>query len=135
MVGGSAHISYASGLYVPVQEAPTQYVVILDLYHYVTYDTVTVSASGGGLPFDKLTKTNRPVLYPNPENDLLTLENAAGSEVKIYDLIGQEVLFSDKLPMTSDKEVIHLDKILPGSYIVQLTDADGWKENFRVVKD
>ncbi len=134
-VGSSTPISYASGLYVPVDEAPTQYVVMLDLYHHVTYDTVTVSASGVGVPLDKLTKANRPVLYPNPANNLLTIENAAGSEVKIYDLIGQEVMFSDKLRMISDKEVIHLDKILPGSYIVQLTDAEGWKENFRVVKE
>jgi sugar lactone lactonase YvrE len=71
-------------------------------------------------------------ILPNPVKDELMVSNAAGSEVMIYNIMGQ--LSFDGLMMTSDKQVVNIKGLVPGTYIVRIT-GNGWARNFRVVKE
>jgi hypothetical protein len=86
-----------------------------------------------------LTPKGDPTIWPNPVKDELTVSNAAGSEVRIYDIVGQLsfgglMMTGDKLMMTSDKQVVNIKGLAPGTYIVRIT-GDGRMQNFRVVKE
>jgi len=70
--------------------------------------------------------------YPNPMRDELTIVNAAESEVEIFNVTGQ--LSFNKLCKT-DKETINVSNLVPGAYVVQITDKDGTVQNMRVVKE
>ncbi len=55
-------------------------------------------------------------LFPNPANDLLTIENAGariGSELEIFDANGKLVLRSR---IASDRQSIDVQKLVPGNY-------------------
>jgi hypothetical protein len=62
-------------------------------------------------------KTAKLRYYPNPANDQLTVENAAGAHIRIYNLQGQLLL--ERL---SDKENINikLNNLKPGTYLLML---------------
>jgi hypothetical protein len=80
-----------------------------------------------------LTPKGEPAIWPNPVKDELTVSNAAGSEVRIYEVVGQQVSFG-RLMMTGDKQVVNIKGLAPGTYIMRIT-GDGWAQNFRVVKE
>jgi len=87
--------------------------------HYV--GTKTPSAPKGGLH-----------IYPNPAGNELTIEGAEGSEVSIYNTIGQSFY---KLRMVKKKEVINVSSLVPGMYIIQIVGVSGEKEVRRFVKE
>jgi hypothetical protein len=71
-------------------------------------------------------------VFPNPANDKLTVLNAKETELVIYDIVGREVY---RKHLVSDKGQLNISSFLSGIYIVQLSDQNGGKRNFRVVKE
>jgi hypothetical protein len=71
-------------------------------------------------------------IYPNPAQNELMIENAEGSEIKIFNLPGQEELSVKNI---SNKEVVNIQKLTPGIYIIQVIEANGEQRNYRVVKE
>lgn len=60
------------------------------------------------------------VLFPNPTNATLNIENANGLSVAIMDVLGRE-LFMQKI--TTTKQQIDVENFAEGTYIVRLTDG------------
>ena len=58
----------------------------------------------------------RITVYPNPAKDLLTITNAPGSYMQLYDLAGQ-VLMRQKI--TQPMESISIGHLLPGMYVMR----------------
>jgi trimeric autotransporter adhesin len=71
-------------------------------------------------------------IYPNPAADRLSVLNAKETELVIYDIVGREVY---RKHLVSDKEQLNISSLLSGVYIVQLSDQNGGKRDFRVVKE
>jgi len=66
-----------------------------------------------------LTPKGEPSIWPNPVHDELTVLNASNSELKIFNLLGQEVY---EASVNSDKEVLDVAQLMPGVYIVEIAD-------------
>ncbi len=71
-------------------------------------------------------------VYPNPVNDELIVEAIKGSNVSIYNTIGQSF---NKLRMMKTKEVIDVRSLIPGLYLIQIVASSGGKEVRRFVKE
>lgn len=69
-------------------------------------------------------------LYPNPTSSDITLELPENANVVIYNSLGQ-VIFNQNL--TYGNNVINLDALAKGIYVVQISNAAN-KANYRVVK-
>ena len=76
--------------------------------------------------------TNDVLIYPNPAQNEVIIENAEGSGVKIYNLLGQEELNAKNI---SNKEVVNIQGLIPGIYVVQIIGANGEVQNKRVIKE
>jgi len=52
----------------------------------------------------------KPVVYPNPTNGILHIENAVGQEIKVYDVLGNLLLATheDKIDMSGYSNGIYL---------------------------
>ncbi len=57
--------------------------------------------------------------YPNPTAGSVTIEGAKGNQINVYDVVGREVLAG---LIAGDKEIIHLEQIVRGVYVVQIVD-------------
>jgi hypothetical protein len=112
--------------------ATASYVMELDICGNVTRDTVkvTVWPVGISLPirqFDKL------LLYPNPNNGLLSIDGAANCEVKFYNVVGQNVWGSK---LTTSKESINIELLSKGVYWTEIVDiVTGEKVTKLVIKE
>lgn len=60
------------------------------------------------------------ILFPNPTNATLNIENANGLSVAIVDVLGRE-LFAQEI--NSTKQQINVENFAEGTYIVRLTDG------------
>jgi hypothetical protein len=69
-------------------------------------------------------------LYPNPCTDFVIIQNAAGADLKIVNMIGETIIHLNKL---TDLEQIPMDKLSTGIYMFQLTKESNVK-TVRVVK-
>ena len=59
-------------------------------------------------------------VYPNPATTQLTIEEAMGLEVSVFDVVGSEVLHG---VISSDKEVLDISRFARGIYLLHLSDA------------
>ena len=75
---------------------------------------------------------NKIIIYPNPTKDELTIEHAADCEMKIINLLGQEML---KSKINSNKETVNTEPLTPGMYLVLITALDGTQQNLKFVKE
>ena len=71
-----------------------------------------------------------PMVYPNPAGDVLHIDNAVGSEVRVFDIMGIEV---KRLNSQKGKEVIDISYLPEGVYIVQIVSGSGERKCVRVV--
>lgn len=55
--------------------------------------------------------------YPNPASDVFFIENATGADVRIYNAGGKNVIIQK---ITSEKQVIKINQLSPGIYIVRI---------------
>lgn len=74
------------------------------------------------------------IIYPNPTTDQMSVEatyNIQGAEVAITNMTGQVVI---KQTMNGSKITINTVQLPAGSYIISLTDEDGFKYRQRFIK-
>jgi hypothetical protein len=113
IAGSYTPISYYGGFMVH-PDTTTRYVMELDLCDNVTFDTVTVFAAPAGTP---IVNAERFQIYPNPSNGIFTIEQAKGTEVVIYDVIGKEV---HRLSVVSNKQQIDISGLAKGVYVLNI---------------
>ena len=65
-------------------------------------------------------------LYPTLVSANLTIENAVGQQIRVFDLTGK--LLSQQL-CTNEKEVIELGSLLKGIYLISIGT-----ENYKIIK-
>ncbi|MDT0293728.1 T9SS type A sorting domain-containing protein [Mesonia ostreae] len=71
------------------------------------------------------------IVYPVPTQDILHIEYKSEiNSVKVYNLLGQEVLRSN---MSASRVKLSLSTLSAGSYVVKISTEEG-QHNFRVVK-
>lgn len=72
--------------------------------------------------------------YPNPAKEVLTIKTAISiTGIKVYDLLGKEVLVSFDIQNTEGK--IYLEGLLPGAYIVKMQLDDGEQAYIKFIKE
>ncbi len=71
-------------------------------------------------------------VYPNPATNEITIKNAEGGEMKLFNLLGQEVL-SRKI--SRDKEVVNIQSLISGTYIIRMQGKDNAIQNSYLIKE
>jgi hypothetical protein len=103
----------------------------MDLCGNVTRDTVVVNVAPAGVT--PLTPKGEPAIWPNPVHDVLTVSNAAGEVLCLYDMVGEEVFTT---VIQSDKEVENIQSLVPGVYLVEVLNSQtGERTTKKVVKE
>lgn len=110
---------------------PTTYVVAMNLCGTITYDTVVVTVLSTSA-IKNIPAIAAVGIYPNPANDELNINSAAGCVVSIYNTVGQ-VVFEDHL--TNNKQTENISDLLGGVYIIQITNSTGEKKNIQLLKE
>ena len=66
-------------------------------------------------------------VYPNPSNGLVTVESAKSpfSTIVIYSLLGKQIAFFDVGPI--DQYTLDTKQISAGSYLIEITDDNGFR--------
>ena len=77
-----------------------------------------VVVDNAGVPFDKLTMTNREVL-PNPAHGFMVVTNSKGCEVVICDMLGKVLYRGD---MVSDEQRVDISGLANGVYLVRVSN-------------
>jgi len=72
------------------------------------------------------------LIYPNPTKNELNIENANNTELRIYNVIGENV---KRIKCKSDKETVDISNLINGLYIVQVTDNEDNKKSIKLVKE
>ncbi len=75
-------------------------------------------------------KEREPLVYPSPAGGSITVANAMGGEVRMFDIMGVEV---KRLNSQKVKEVIDISHLSDGVYIVQVVSGNGERKCVRVV--
>jgi len=101
-------------------DTTTTYVLSMDLCDGVTFDTVTVWVAPAGVTSPRPSPGERVTLSPNPARDRLTVSNAAGNYLVIYDVVGREVFTTT---IVSDKQNINIKDFSDGVYLVEFVDS------------
>jgi hypothetical protein len=71
-------------------------------------------------------------VYPNPANNTLVIKNAAvGTNYNLYNILGQQLRSGT---ISSNTEIINTEDLKLGTYILQLTDKNGYKTSKSIVK-
>ena len=71
-------------------------------------------------------------ISPNPAQDELTIENASGSVLCIYNILGKELY---RCSIATDKETLPIKGFPVGLYLAEFTDEKGLKQTIRFVKN
>ncbi len=80
-----------------------------EMYNFKVNDPVSI---------DDISENNNSVeIYPNPVKDNLNIKNAENSKIKIYNVLGEEIL---EIKSASDNEKINLEKYKKGTYFVKI---------------
>ena len=65
--------------------------------------------------------TNTLTVSPNPASNMITVSNAAGSQISIYNIAGQEVL---SINASDANETINVSNLSEGMYIVRVVNGE-----------
>jgi hypothetical protein len=71
-------------------------------------------------------------MYPNPAKDQIIIEDAKGSSVRIFNLLGQEVY---KTHIVDETEVLNIRELINGIYLLHVIGKDGSSNYSRFVKE
>lgn len=71
-------------------------------------------------------------VFPNPATNELTVQNANGSKLVLYNMLGKEMLCH---AITSYKQSMDISQLPAGIYIAQIINREGEKKSIRVVKE
>ncbi len=130
LLGSSTPIGYKGGFKVH-PDTTTSYVVEMDLCGNVSRDTVTVYVAPAGVV--QMNRYKDAQIYPNPVITSITIVNAKGSDVYMYDVMGRQVF---NTTIYSNKDVQNIQQLAPGMYILQVVDpATGFKITKKIVKE
>ncbi|WP_276132477.1 PKD domain-containing protein [Polluticoccus soli] len=107
------------------------YNVCVTVYNPCGSDTKcqTVSVTVG---IDEVQVLDEITIYPNPVSNKLTINGAAGATAELYNVMGSKV-YSGKLSV--DNAEISTASLPAGSYILQLTTADGHRKTIKLAKE
>ncbi len=109
----------------------------VDTIRYSLTNSCGTSTATYGIEIDKcdsntgvkpLTPKAEPSIWPNPAKDQLTVINAVGSDVIIYDVAGRKVI---SITCRNNKEITDISGLTNGVYLVELIDPTN---GIRVVK-
>ena len=59
------------------------------------------------------------IIYPNPTNTILNIENAENSTIEVYDLLGRVVLFENNI---STNNQLNVSNLPIGTYLIKITN-------------
>lgn len=85
---------------------------------YIAVDDIALSLYDG---VEEVPETNPYQLYPNPCHGVLHIEGAAGSQLKVYDILGQECL---QMPINAMQQPIDLSALPSGTYFATIVQAN-----------
>ncbi|WP_276132476.1 PKD domain-containing protein [Polluticoccus soli] len=107
------------------------YNVCVTVYNACGSDTKcqTVSVTVG---IDEVQVLDEITIYPNPVSNKLTINGAAGATAELYNVMGSKV-YTGKLSV--DNAEISTASLPAGSYILQLTTADGHRKTIKLAKE
>jgi hypothetical protein len=72
-------------------------------------------------------------VYPNPVTSQLTVKGITkGTTIQLFDITGREVHYA---VATQTFEEINISSLIPGTYVLQLTDRDGNRVTKKIVKE
>jgi len=102
------------------------------LYYQLTGETIYPDIPIKTFTRSKVNKLELEVIYPNPFNDVLTIDSASEtSRVKISDISGRTILDNQINGKTTHFDTSSWQS---GIYIVTLTGLDGTNSSYKVVK-
>jgi hypothetical protein len=79
----------------------------------------------------EIMEINSAKVYPNPTNDIITIESKTLiEEVRIYDIYGKNVLQKN---CHSNKELVNLYELRSGAYFLQLITNEQ-TQSFKIIK-
>jgi len=113
-------------------DTTTTYVLSMDLCDGVTFDTVTVWVAPTKVGNVQMSQCENVKIWPNPVHNELTVINGANSDLKILNLLGQQLY---EASVNSNKDVLNVGQLIPGVYVVQITAPDGNKKCMQLVKE
>ena len=128
IAGNPTPISYYGGFNVH-PDTTTRYVMVLDLCDNVSFDTVTVFAAPAGTP---ILNADRFQIFPNPTNGIFTIENAKGTTIIIYDVVGKEVYQEN---VATNKQQIDINSLPDGVYMAHINNSMGNQVVRKVIKN
>ena len=135
ILGGTSAIDSGGTLAVAPTDTtmPTTYVVVMDLCGTITYDTVMVTVRGTtGVANLKVGQFENVNIYPNPAGNNVMIEGAQGCEVRIFNVVGQQI-FEDRI--TNNKQTENISHLNTGVYIVRITNGTGEQKNMQLLKE
>lgn len=106
------------------------------------YTTIAMSGGFGVMMFDNISLTTSTLstsenllsenlqVYPNPTSDYLSIKGAKKvSGIKVFDVSGKMVLFSEKV-----EQKIDVSQLIKGTYILNLKNTDGTSSTHKFIK-
>jgi hypothetical protein len=69
--------------------------------------------------------------YPNPLIDKLTITDASGSRIELYNAVGKLISVT---PVENIEQTLNLSKLSSGYYVIRVIKSDGTFDRFKVVK-
>ena len=96
-------------------------------YGYSNCDSITLSAPNTSTK-SAMQNIN---IYPNPAYSEITLENALGNKIQIFNIVGQTVYTGY---VETSKQEIAISTLQPGTYLMQLSDTNGARTNKIFIK-
>jgi beta-glucanase (GH16 family) len=72
---------------------------------------------------------NKYTVFPNPANDVLTIQGKNVSSIKIFNIYGNIVLYKN----VNDNKTVDISILNKGMYLVELEDYFGFKINKKVI--
>lgn len=95
----------------------------------LNFDVVNFTVTPPGLGIDELSD-KKIKMFPNPVADMLNISGLKeGSNVAIYNMLGQEVVKQTKL----EKEQLDVSRLTSGTYLVKV-NTDRATETYKIVK-
>jgi len=125
--GSTTPIGYSGGIWVR-PDTTTSYIVEMDLCGNVTRDTVTVFVAPAGTP---VLNAERFLIYPNPTSGIFTIENAKGTTIVIYDVVGKEVYRAN---VGTNRQQIDISSLPNGVYMAHITNSTGNQVVKKIIK-
>lgn len=120
--------SWPGGAQTGIGDPPSQVVSANDLmWDFFQQHTLTCST----LSITPMAAIQRPVLFPQPASDAVTVSGRGITEVSVFDLSGRQVLAVQMAP--TDATTLYLAPLTRGSYLVCISDGSGARSTLKMI--